>query len=191
MAVTCALQSASRHWLSSSPFLTSQQRTSSLAPTIARPAPVRRAVPETSSSLAQTAFDEAEATRPKVLECSNFLQLSAHANGQFERGKRGRAYRYDLTMSSAADKNLELRDQRFFSIDNSIKITGGGSDRVGKGGERSTCTVDTSLLRAASQTKTSPRRRQFDCPPQRRFSFPSNIEEQSSAMPTGPSPCFS
>ena len=70
--LTCALQEESRHLPRSSPFFTSQQRTSSLAPTMARPAPVWRAAPAC-SSLAQIAFDDAEATSPNVFECSNLL----------------------------------------------------------------------------------------------------------------------
>lgn len=72
--VTWALHAESRHRPRSSPFFTSQQRTSSLAPTIARPAPVWRTAPAVCSSFDQMAFDEAEATSPNVFECSNFLK---------------------------------------------------------------------------------------------------------------------
>lgn len=80
IAVTCALHEVSRHLPSSSPFFTSQLRTSSLAPTKARPAPVLRAAPESTSSRAQIAFDDADVTSPKVFECSNFLHKSVLDN---------------------------------------------------------------------------------------------------------------
>ena len=73
--VTCARHAASRHFPSNSPFFTSQQRTSSFAPTIARPAPVWRVAPAACSSLAQIALDDAEVTRPNVFDCSNFLKI--------------------------------------------------------------------------------------------------------------------
>ncbi len=69
MAVTSALQLLSRHLLSSSPFLTSQHKTSSIAPTYARPAPVdEEAVSDVHSTL-----EEAEVIAPNVCECSYFL----------------------------------------------------------------------------------------------------------------------
>lgn len=77
MFVTSALQPGSFHRLRSSPFFTSQQNTSSSAPTTALPAPeFRRAVFSTFSSGLQIALEVADVTIPKVLECSYFLLLS-------------------------------------------------------------------------------------------------------------------
>lgn len=105
IAVTSALQPGSRHLLSSSPFFTSQQRTSSLAPTIARPAPVGRAVPKTSSSLVHTAFDEADVTRPKVWECSNFLLLSV-SQASILHYWAFLTHKYDLTIFGRCRQNF-------------------------------------------------------------------------------------
>ena len=82
IAVTSALQLLSFHRLRSSPFFTSQHKTSSSAPTIARPAPEERVAAfcafSAFSSGAHTAFEEAEVTMPKVFECSYFLGNSVH-----------------------------------------------------------------------------------------------------------------
>ena len=74
IAVTSALHLLSRHRLSSSPFFTSQHRTSSFAPTKAWPAPLPRfKLPRALLFCVHTTFDEAELTRPKVEDCSYFL----------------------------------------------------------------------------------------------------------------------
>ena len=79
IAVTSALQLLSFHRLRSSPFFTSQHKTSSSAPMIARPAPEERVAAFCAfSSGAHTAFEEAEVTMPNVFECSYFLGNSAH-----------------------------------------------------------------------------------------------------------------
>lgn len=75
ITVASAVQPRSFHRPRSSPFFTSQQRISSLAPTMARPAPVDL-VPtfDTCSSELQTEFEDADVMRPNVLECSYFLR---------------------------------------------------------------------------------------------------------------------
>lgn len=95
--VTCALQAESRQRPSNSPFLTSQHKTSSLAPTIARPAPVWRAAPRVCSSLAQIALDDAEAMSPNVSECSNFLGENK-VSLQINPFPLSRTYKYDFTI---------------------------------------------------------------------------------------------
>jgi hypothetical protein len=117
ITVTCALQDVSRQRPSKSPFLTSQQRTSSPAPTMALPAPVRRAVPARSSSRVQIAFDEPDATSPKVFECSNFLQKlvpRVQDSTMHKFAEQDCTYKYDFTIvgmpKSIARKIYELRD---------------------------------------------------------------------------------
>ena len=83
IAVTSALHPLSLHRPRSSPLFTSQQRTSSSAPTIARPAPVdRESVLGAISSGLQTTFDEADVMRPNVFECSYFLSSSVLCDGR-------------------------------------------------------------------------------------------------------------
>src|SRR5690242_7160637 len=72
MTVTSSVQLASRHLLNSSPFFTSQQRTSSFAAAYARPAP-EDLVPGCTASAAQTRFEVAVATTPKASLCSYLL----------------------------------------------------------------------------------------------------------------------
>ena len=76
MLVTSALQSLSFHRAMSSPFLMFQHNTSSLAPTIARPAlEDRKVVFFELSSAAQTTLEEVDVMSPNVLECAYFLEL--------------------------------------------------------------------------------------------------------------------
>ena len=85
ITVTSALQFASFHRLKSSTFFTSQQSTSSSAPTIALPAFDDRSVAFWgSSSWHQMALDEADVMSPKVFECSYFLHWSAEPDRVFE-----------------------------------------------------------------------------------------------------------
>lgn len=63
--MACAVQSLSRHRLSSSPFFTSQQRTSSFAAANAWPAPVVLLAVALLFE-AQTTLEDAEVTTPKV-----------------------------------------------------------------------------------------------------------------------------
>jgi hypothetical protein len=74
--VTALRLSLSFHRASSSPFFTSQQMTSSFAPTYALPAPVDRALAVfDEDSGAQTQLELAVQTVPKLAEGSYFLRL--------------------------------------------------------------------------------------------------------------------
>jgi len=122
--VTGALQAESRQRPSNSPFLTSQHKTASLAPTIARPAPVWRPAVAICSSLAQIAFDDAEATSPNVFECSNLLHetLAIAAQSSCEWHVQIRLHHRRGWMG----KFLETS-----AIDSTKLITGGDSDPSG------------------------------------------------------------
>ena len=72
--MTLELQDTSLHLLKSSPFLKSQQITSSSAPTTAWPVleePCDECAVGSVSD--QIAFDDAEVINPKLLDCSYFL----------------------------------------------------------------------------------------------------------------------
>lgn len=71
IAVTLAREFSARQRARSSPFLMSQTRTSSLAATMAWPAPV--ALPAVRDGDDHTIFELGETTTPKDLEGSNFL----------------------------------------------------------------------------------------------------------------------
>ena len=88
IAVTSAWHALSLHRPNNSPFFTSQHSTSSLAPTMARPAPVDRVLGfGACSSGLQTVFEEAEVITPNVFECSYFLRslvIPSHQQGYGE-----------------------------------------------------------------------------------------------------------
>lgn len=73
MQVTSARFAESLHFDRISPFLTSQQRTSSLAPTYARPDPVERLLLVVRESGVQMQFEDAVVMVPKDCVASYFL----------------------------------------------------------------------------------------------------------------------
>lgn len=107
------MQFLSRHLLSSSPFFTSQQSTSSLAATTAWPPPVFRAAEDPDAVLdsgIQMAFAEAELIRPKLLANSYLLRLVRNDPRRSEYPKGALT---DMTLPSFSKNHFRDSEQNF------------------------------------------------------------------------------